>query len=75
VYVDRIESLRDLIELYDREIRQCDARIQRRLKGDPGYEAIQALCGVGPVLGAVFVAEIGDVTRFDSPQGPCSWAG
>ena len=35
VYVDRIESLRDLIELYDREIRQCDARIQRRLKGDP----------------------------------------
>src|SRR5262245_35563197 len=30
-YVDRIESLRDLIELYDREIRQCDARIHRRL--------------------------------------------
>src|SRR5829696_10130562 len=53
VYVDRIESLRDLIELYDREVRQCDARIHRRLKGHPGYEAIQALRGVGPVLGAV----------------------
>ena len=75
VYVDRIESLRDLIELYDREIRQCDARIHRRLKGHPGYEAIQALRGVGPVLAAVFVAEIGDVGRFDNPRRLCSWAG
>jgi transposase len=74
-YVDRIESLRDLIELYDREIRQCDARIHRRLKGHPGYEAVQALRGVGPVLAAVFVAEIGDVTRFDNPRRLCSWAG
>jgi transposase len=75
VYVDRIESLRDLIELYDREIVQCDARIHRRLKGHPGYEAIQALRGVGPVLAAVFVAEIGDVGRFDNPRRLCSWAG
>jgi transposase len=74
-YIDRIESLRDLIEVYDREIRQCDARIHRRLKGHPGYQAVQALRGVGPVLAAVFVAEIGDVTRFDNPRRLCSWAG
>jgi len=74
-YVDGVESLRDLIELYDREIRQCDVRIHRRLKGHPGYEAIQALRGVGPVLGAGFVAEIGTVTRFDNPRRLCSWAG
>jgi transposase len=74
-YVDRIESLRNLIELYDREIGQCDARIHRRLNGHPGYEAIQALRGVGPVLAAVFVAEIGDVSRFDNPRRLCSWAG
>ncbi len=30
--------------------------------------AIQALPGVGPVLAAVFVAEIGEVTRFAGPQ-------
>jgi transposase len=75
VFVDRIESLRDLIELYDREIGQCDARIHRRLKGHEGYEAIQALRGIGPVLAAVFVAEIGDVGRFDNPRRLCSWAG
>ena len=75
VYVERIESLRELIEAYDRQIGHCDAFIHRRLKGHRGYEAIQALRGVGPVLAAVFVAEIGDVTRFDNPRRLCSWAG
>ncbi len=74
-YVNRIESLRDLIEGYDRQIHDCDVRIYRRLKGHPGYEAVQALRGVGPVLAAVFVAEIGDVRRFANPRRLCSWAG
>ncbi|HEY6319285.1 MAG TPA: transposase [Acidimicrobiia bacterium] len=33
------------------------------------------LPGVGKVLGAVFVAEIGDVSRFDSAKKLCWWAG
>ena len=75
VYTNRIESLRELIELNDREIEQSDARIHRRLKGDPGYEAIQQIAGVGRVLAAVFVAEIGDVHRFRDARRLCSWAG
>ena len=75
VYLERIESLRELIKLHDRQIRHCGARIRRRLKGHPGYEAVQVLRGVGPVLAAVFVAEIGDVSRFDNPRRLCSWAG
>ena len=35
-----------------------------RLARDPGYVAVQTIPGIGPILGAVFVAEIGDVTRF-----------
>ena len=31
--------------------------------------------GIGPVLAAVFVAEIGDVHRFAGPAQLCSWAG
>ena len=75
VIVNRIASLRDLIESYDRQIHDCDVRIYRRLKGHPGYEAIQALRGVGPVLAAVFIAEIGDVSRFGNARRLCSWAG
>jgi transposase len=74
-YLNRIESLRDLIEGYDPEIRDCDVRIYRRLKGHPGYEAVQSLRGVGPVFAAVFVAEVGDVTRFATARQLCSWAG
>jgi transposase len=74
-FVNRIASLRDLIEDYDHEIHDCDVRIYRRSKGYPGYEAIQALRGLGPVLAAVFVAEIGDVGRFANPSRLCSWAG
>ena len=36
---------------------------------------MQAIPGVGPVLGAVFVAEIGDVTRFPRAEKLCAWAG
>jgi transposase len=74
-YTNRIESLRDLIELYDREIGQADDRIHRRLRDDPGYRAIQQIAGVGPVFAAIFVAEIGDVTRFANARRLCSWAG
>jgi transposase len=74
-YSLRLESLRDLIELYRREIEILDRRIHARLRDDRGYRAIQVIHGVGPVLAAVFVAEIGDAARFPSPDRLCSWAG
>jgi hypothetical protein len=40
-----------------------------------GYHAIRALPGIGPVLAAVLVAEIGDITRFATPARLCSQAG
>jgi len=74
-YTIRVESLRDLIAVYDREVAMLERDIHRRLKGDPGYEAIQVIPGVGRVLGAIFVVEIGDVTRFKGPEALSSWAG
>jgi len=74
-YALRLKSLRHLIEIYDREVEMLDRTIHRQLKDDPGYKAIQQIEGVGRVLGAIFVAEIGDVSRFESPDKLCSWAG
>jgi len=45
------------------------------LRDHPGFQAVQAIYGVGPVLAAIFVVEIGDVTRFARPEQLCSWAG
>lgn len=36
---------------------------------------MQTIPGIGPVLGAVFVAEIGDVSRFARPEQLACWAG
>src|SRR5262245_6433949 len=74
-YARRVESLRDLIALYDREVAMLDREIGRSLAGHAGHRAIQRIPGVGPVLGAVFVAEIGDVGRFPGPDKLASWAG
>jgi transposase len=74
-YLIRVESLRDLIGLHGREIAMLDRAIARRLKGHQGYEAIQDIPGVGKVLAAIFVAEIGDVSRFQRPEQLASWAG
>ena len=39
------------------------------LAGHDAYRAVQQLPGIGPVLGAVIVAEIGDITRFGHRPG------
>jgi transposase len=74
-YTVRLESLRDLVKVYERQIHMLELRVHRLLRHDPGYRAIQAIDGVGPVIAAIFVAEIGDVSRFTSAQALCSWAG
>lgn len=74
-YTIKIESLRDLVELFDREVAMVEQETRRRLAEHDGYQAIQAISGVGPILAAIFVAEIGDIGRFASPQHLCSWAG
>jgi transposase len=74
-YHGRVHSLRRLIEAFTFEIDIWAKSIAAQLHGHRGYTAIQAIGGVGPVLAAVFVAEIGEVARFARPQQLCSWAG
>lgn len=71
----RVASLRRLIAMLTFEIDMLTKRTTAQLKTHPGFQAIQAIHGVGPVLATIFVAEIGDVTRFARPEQLCSWAG
>lgn len=71
----RVGSLRDLVHAYDREVAMLEREVAARLRQHQGYRAIQAIDGVGRTIGAIFVAEIGDVSRFPNPQSLCSWAG
>lgn len=64
-----------MITALDFEIDTFARLVTARLRADPGYVAIQAIPGVGPLLGAVFVAEIGDIGRFARAEQLASWAG
>ena len=74
-YAGKIASLRALIGVLDSEITRLEDQAAGLLGGDPGYAAILRLPGIGPVLGAVIAAEIGDITRFRTPGKLASWAG
>jgi transposase len=71
----RVNSALRLIEYLDFEVEVFTNLAGNRLRADPGYQAIQQIPGVGAVLAAVFVAEIGDIGRFPGPAQLASWAG
>ncbi|MGD9531548.1 MAG: IS110 family transposase [Dehalococcoidia bacterium] len=71
----RVDSALRLITALDFEIEVFTKLVAGRLRTHPGYVAIQQVPGVGPVLAAVFVAEIGDIARFAGPAQLASWAG
>jgi len=62
-YAIRVESLRDLLEIYEREL-------ARRLRGHAGDRAIQAINGLGPIMASISVAEVGDVSRRSRAAPP-----
>jgi transposase len=74
-YAIRVHALRDLLELYQTELIMVEQALSKRLGRHEGYWAIQAIHGVGPIMAAIFVAEIGDATRFPDARHLCSWAG
>jgi transposase len=71
----RVDSLLKLLDRYAGELVVIEAELAARLAGHKGYEAIQAIKGVGPIMAAIFVAEIGDASRFPTARHLCSWAG
>ena len=74
-YAGKVTSLRQLIGELTTEITMLGEVIADLLAGHHGYRVIQRLPGIGPVLAAVIIAEIGDVTRFKTAAQLSSWAG
>jgi transposase len=74
-YAGKVTSLRHLAGELTTEITMLSEVTADLLAGNRGYQVIQQLPGIGPVLAAVIIAEIGDVTRFPSAPQLCSWAG
>jgi transposase len=71
----RLDSQLRLVDILEDEIADLDNRIAAVFGDDTGDRTVQRIGGIGPVLGAVLRAEIGDITRFRSPARLNSWAG
>lgn len=67
-------SLR-LIDDLGREIVEADREIQRLYRGDDRFSRLTPIPGIGLLTAAAIVAEVGDITRFPSPERLTSWAG
>jgi transposase len=64
----RVNALLRLIDAIDFEITAVAGPLRVALADHAGFRAVQKVPGVGPALAAIFVADIGDVTRFASPR-------
>jgi transposase len=71
----RVNALLRMIDALDFEIDAVGGPVRAALADHAGYRVVQTISGIGPVLAAVFVAEIGEVTRFTGPDRLASWAG
>ena len=68
-YVQRVISLLELIDALDAHETRFSVMVADKLGGHAGYQAIQQLPGVGPILGAVFVAEVETCIVSPIPPG------
>ena len=67
VYRQRVLSLLELINAYDAEVELFRTMIDHRFRAHRGYRVIQQISGIGPTFAAIFIAEIGDITRSSRP--------
>ena len=74
-YGSRVASQRRILAMLSGEIAGLEVETVRRLKDNPEYRALLTINGVGPVMAAIFVAEIGDVHRFATADQLACWTG
>jgi transposase len=74
-YASRVHCQRRQLAQLDHEIGGVEIATVARLKDDPDFQALLKLRGIGPVFASIFLAEIGDISRFPTPQALACWAG
>jgi transposase len=68
-----MSCLLDQIDLLEEQRDQLDQTIEPLMQQIPQH--ITTIPGIGPVIGAAILSEIGDIQRFDSPEKLVAYAG
>lgn len=70
-----VRSLGNVERCLKEQLRQVDAALEEWNRTAPDALLLQTIPGVGPVLAAALLSEIGDISRFPSPARLCAYAG
>lgn len=71
----RLEACLRLIDEVSLEIVIAEREIYQTIKEDDRVKRLLPIPGIGPIIAATILSEIGDITRFSSPDKLCAWAG
>src|SRR6266852_6766781 len=71
----RLRACLRLIDEVSLEIVLAEREIQEMIRDDDRVERLLPIPGIGPIIAATIVSEIGDITRFSSPDKLCAWSG
>jgi transposase len=69
----QLRLLLEQIKFIERQVDDTEKQIKALM--EKIASPITSITGIGPVLGAVILGELGDVTRFESPKSLVSYAG
>jgi len=64
-----------LIEHMETQIKQMTKEIPLPEELEPQVELLRSMPGVGQLVSATIIAEIGDIRRFNFAKALCNWAG
>jgi transposase len=70
-----LRTLRQLDRDLTAQLAPVEADIARQAQADPIVQQLQTVHGIGPVVGLMLRAEIGDIRRFPTPGHLASYAG
>jgi len=70
-----IDDCLAMIDALQIPIDRLDAEVLTHARADARVKVLTALPGVGPLTALIILAEVGDITRFDSARKLAAWAG
>jgi len=70
-----VAGLRGLLTTVRAEVASADREVHAAAARDPIVQRLQPIVGMGPVLGLMIRAEVGDIRRFPTPGHLASYAG
>jgi transposase len=64
-----------VVDTLNEQIRELDVIIEEKAERSPEAMLLTTMPGIGYYSALLILSEIGDITRFSTPQKLCSWAG